>query len=606
MKRTLISLALLLFALVGGVNAQVLLRYGDGIGNGWGDGSIVVTPYVQFPESFVSPYAGNQITRVRIGLCQPATNVYVYIKNTPQDSKPLYRQKVGTLDAGWNDVVLDTPFDIAGTGSIAIGYKASFANKNGVGCSNVKFNDVNAKDADIVYFNSDNRWTATGTPLCIQAYVEGKAMPSDYLRISSLADITASYDASEVTFKGSVRNVGINAVSGYSLCYELDGEKSYLDIDRQVDVNDVDSFTITVPSTEKGTHLLKVMVNSVNGNTATYLTNDTAKATLTVLDPAFRRRVVCEEYTGLWCGWCPKGLVGLELMKEKYPFTFIPISAHGGDALEIKDSIHSYSTFIKSCSGAPLCNVNRRATGDPFADILMLYGMEQSVVNHVAYNVSAEWNEDSTAVNVTSDFFSDIDIPKPKYSIAYTITEDSITGYRQTNYYGGKSEEFYGWEKKEEITDDVVFNDLARGIYPSYAGELCRTEPMVANEHYTHSYNIPLPDNVRDRRNIKIVGQIIDSATGYIVNAMACKPVRKGTLGVCSVTDDSNVRVCRTGEGCRISVGGVCHAEVYNATGVLVDSRQVEGTAVLRAPQRGLALVRVSKDGHVIKVFKLK
>ena len=46
-------------------NAQVIMRYGPNIDNGWGDASAVVTPYVTFPAEFVSPYAGNNITKVR-------------------------------------------------------------------------------------------------------------------------------------------------------------------------------------------------------------------------------------------------------------------------------------------------------------------------------------------------------------------------------------------------------------------------------------------------------------------------------------------------------------------------------------------------------------
>ncbi len=601
---TYITLLLLLLAGRASSVAQVILRYGAGIDSGWGGASIVATPYVLFPKGFVAPYASSQITRVRIGLCQPATNVYLYIKNSPSDAKPLYRQKIGSLDAGWSEITLDTPFGVSGSDDIAIGYKASFAVANGVGYSKEVYSD-----GDFIYYNSENKWTSTGHSICIQAIVEGDNLPHDELLMGSLPSQTAPYGAESMTFTGWVRNVGANAIDGYTLRYAFDGEENIVGVDRHVDVNATDTFSIEVPATAKGNHSLWVAVNTVNGHADAYLANDTARATLTVRDLAFRRTVVCEEYTGLWCGFCPRGLVGMELMKEAYPGQFIAISAHGGDALEIGDSIPNYRPFTASCSGAPMCNVDRRMTGDPYNDINNLFAMEQRADNHIAYTLTAKWNADSTAIDVQSDFYSDIDIQKCNYNVAYTVTEDSITGYLQTNYYADGNE-FYGWEKKAHYTDDVVFNDLARAVYPSYGGEPCHTEPMVAGEHYAHSYTVPVPPNVRNRRNIHVIGQIIDNTTGYIANAMSRVPEGSHDAGISSASTDGGCRVSmeRVGTHCRIatSMSGSWRADVYTAEGVLTDSRKFSESTVVTLPEHGLSIVRISQNGHTIRTFKLK
>lgn len=109
--------------------SQVVMRYGPEIDNGWGDASAVVTPYVTFPATFVSPYKGNSITKIRIGVCSEGTNVYLYIKQKPQENTYIYRQKLDNLKAGWNEITLDTPFAINGNDDIAIGYKASLPNQ---------------------------------------------------------------------------------------------------------------------------------------------------------------------------------------------------------------------------------------------------------------------------------------------------------------------------------------------------------------------------------------------------------------------------------------------------------------------------------------------
>ena len=603
MNRILTSLLALLMLLGGSAEGQVLLRYGANIDSGWGDASAVITPYVKFPRAFVAPYSGNRITKVGIGLCKQATNVYLYIKNSPQDTKPLYRQKIESLKAGWNEVTLDTPFDISGSADITIGYKASFAEAGGVGYSQEIYGD-----GDFIYYNTKNKWTSTGHSICINATVEGSSLPQNELLISNIASQTAPYDAPTATFNGWVRNVGGNSISGYSLCYSFDGEERVMDINHSVDINQTDSFSIQVPSTDKGSHQLWVAVDMVNGEQDAYLANDTARATLTVRDIAFRRRVVCEEYTGLWCGFCPRGLVGMELMKDAYPGQFIAISAHGGDALQIADTIPNYAQFIASCSGAPMCNTNRRMTGDPYNDIQRLFSLEQAGANHIAYSLSARWNADSTAVNVESDVYSDTDIRNANYNIAYTVTEDSITGYTQTNYYTGNSQPFYGWEKKGGQTSDVVFNDVARAVYPDYGGEVCICEPMTAGVHYSHKYTVPVPPNVADRRNIHIVGQVIENSTGYIANAMSVKPEAGTATGIqiAGTGHDAgrDVSISRQGRLCTVRTDGAARVDVYSAEGMLVDSQSLNGSASVRLPESGMSIVRVVKDGHAVRTFK--
>ena len=46
---------------------------------------------------------------------------------------------------------------------------------------------------------------------------------------------------------------------------------------------------------------------------------------------AFNRKVVMEEGTGTWCGYCPEGMATILRMKEKYPDNFIAVAIHDDD-----------------------------------------------------------------------------------------------------------------------------------------------------------------------------------------------------------------------------------------------------------------------------------
>lgn len=602
----LIVLALATFC---SIHAQVILRYGPDIDKGWGDASSVITPYVSFGTDFVTPYSGNKITKIRIGVCSEGTNVYLYIKKKPEDTQNIYRQKIENLHTGWNEITLDTPFNITGTDNITIGYKASFAAAGGVGYSLEKFSD-----GDVIYYNSKNKWTSTGGSVCIQAIVEGDEMPQNEMLINKISDQIAPYESSMVTFTGVVRNVGANTVNEYTIKYIVDDQEAVIDIDTPVAVNASDTFSIDIPSTVPGIHNLTISIDKVNGEPDAYVNNNTATAKLTVRDKAFMRRVVCEEYTGMWCGWCPRGLVGLELMKEKYPDQFIAISVHGGDVLEIDaDLDYSYKPFIQSCSGAPMCNINRKLTGDPYADIQNLFKMETSSENHIAYRAEAEWNADSTAINLTSVYYSDIDIVDPQYRIAYTITEDSVTGYVQTNYYaGGKNGYMYGWENKDEHTDDVCYNDLARAIFSNYAGDPCGAETMTAGTEYVETGSIPIPATVLKKKNIHVVGQIIDSKTGYIVNAMITTPKGVGTSDIeKNEADIASIKISRTDNIIKLVPTGRedtdgLRVSVFSASGIEVGATSFSsGSAYITLPAKGLYVVRIYDGQRPIHIQKI-
>lgn len=49
------------------------------------------------------------------------------------------------------------------------------------------------------------------------------------------------------------------------------------------------------------------------------------------------KKVILEDFTGTWCGWCPEGTVIVEQLLAANPTNFIPVASHNGDALEIAD-----------------------------------------------------------------------------------------------------------------------------------------------------------------------------------------------------------------------------------------------------------------------------
>ena len=345
----LLLLLLVLFCSTGFLKAQVELSYCEDIDQGFGDADIIYTPYVQFDATMMAPFSGNSIKQVLIGMKSSATNVTIYIKNAPRDANPLYRQTVADgLVEGWNVITLDTPFEIPEGKNIAIGCRFRSAEKGAFGYSNEK-NSL----ADQILINQSSQWTTCGGSLCIKALIEGENMPQHQLAIGSLPNQRTVPDADSISFTTTVRNMGVQEVEYYSLLWHVDGgEIQSITFDHSISVNGRDTFELRIPAIyDFGTHTLCISISTVNGLSDEYPADNTATCSFTVPDERFARRVICEEYSGFWCGFCPRGMVGMELMKEAHPDRFIAIAVHGGDALEVpSDSAYTYAPLISRFS----------------------------------------------------------------------------------------------------------------------------------------------------------------------------------------------------------------------------------------------------------------
>lgn len=112
-------------------------------------------------------------------------------------------------------------------------------------------------------------------------------------------------------------------------------------------------------------------VNSVDSgsNPYTNINNNNNSSTVNDLSEvgsvpsAFTQKVLLEEFTGEWCGWCPEGAKIMNDNISANPGRVIGIAVHDGDPMEVP----SYNNWIKTLtgvSGFPNGSVNRAdATG---------------------------------------------------------------------------------------------------------------------------------------------------------------------------------------------------------------------------------------------------
>ena len=100
----------------------------------------------------------------------------------------------------------------------------------------------------------------------------------------------------------------------------------------------------------------------VPGGTITDTTSPTPITGLPVgaVPLTFTKKVILEENTGEWCGWCPEGAKIMEDAINANPNKVIGVAVHDGDPMEVA-AYNSWHKSFTGVSGFPNGNVNRRA-----------------------------------------------------------------------------------------------------------------------------------------------------------------------------------------------------------------------------------------------------
>jgi len=96
-----------------------------------------------------------------------------------------------------------------------------------------------------------------------------------------------------------------------------------------------------------GDHIVQLMVTSVNGGADQNSANDEAQGVVRVLSQVPQKRVVLEQHTGSWCGWCPDGTVVFE-QAQGLGSAVIGVSIHNGDAMATAEGDQVANAFTSA------------------------------------------------------------------------------------------------------------------------------------------------------------------------------------------------------------------------------------------------------------------
>ena len=389
--------------------------------------------------------------------------------------------------------------------------------------------------------------------------------------------------AKSVKGKMKVSNIGRTTIQNIDYTLSFNGRElasEHYIFPQALGHNDDAVVEVDVPPyTELGEDELIFTITKVNGerNSATISYANLPRITVTKVP---KRRIAVEEYTAMWCRYCPTGIALMENLSHTFGDDFVGIAVHVDDPLTCWD----YYSKAKG-NRLPTVDMNR---SHRLGYVLGVdeFKAERDAGTDMDLDVSAVWDESKNSITVTPVVTFRVNREEAPYGFAYVLTEDGMTDSRwvQNNAYSGSHGDRGVTKEFDEIIDSPgeirnLKNNFvaiaADGVKSARTGYL--KAPIKADEAQSHTYvfkNIKSKNVIQKKENLRVCVLLINTNTGKIENAAKCSISEFKTTGISSVS-----------EGTRTAV----EAERYT-----LDGRRIT------TPQKGINIVKYS-DGRVSK-----
>ena len=506
-------------------------------------------------------------------------------KNVPDTySKEVAVEKVvipGVAEsAGQLSATLDTPYEITDEG-IYVGYTLIVPSPaDGEVLTEEQREPVMVspcENAGSLYVRASKdflSWTNYSSNINASAaiYVTVEGEFAEYsVDLQKLSDVYAAA-GEDFSVRATLFNIGADPISQLGYTYSI-GEESFesvLDFDDPLQPHFVNPATVMLPIAAVsglGEYTLDVNITSINGH-PNGSAETSASSKLTVMSYVPVHRPMLEEFTGTWCGWCPRGMLALQLLNEEYGDNVVLAAYHTNDPM-------ATPSLPKEIGGCPTSTLNRGALIDPFfgTSSNKTFGIRQDVLTSMETGVTAGieatagWADDAkTAVRVTTlaSFYENK--TKPGYKIGYLLVCNGITGegenWPQSNYYASYAGTYTGTllEPLTKLPAYIVrmqFDDVVVDVSGMMGVEGSLPDVVRYGSAYEHSFTIDISGNelVQDKGQVYAVAFILNP-DGTILNSVKVK-----------VGEDSGVD--------RIPAGSIeKSAEYYNLSGLRVSTPQ--------------------------------
>ena len=329
------------------------------------------------------------------------------------------------------------------------------------------------------------------------------------------------------TISGQIQNLGSATIGAIDVKYEFNGSTyTYSIPNLNLASNLTASFTHPTPAAINNAQLYPVKVWIELAGDADH-TDDTLNTSISGLSYQTTKRVLIEEATGTWCGWCPRGAVYTEQIDTVYPGSALVVAVHNSDPMVNTAYDAGMGGLI---SGYPSGAVDRKDNDVDPTDFDASYNDRINDVSPADVGVSAYFNAATRQVDVviSATFATEVN---GDFRLNAILVEDEVTGataaYNQTNYYSSQSQNIalsgagHNWQTEPNpvLAANMVYNFVGRDILGGFDGPVgSLPSSCSASTTYTYSFTTTIPA-AWDESQMRVIGILQDGATGHVLNA---------------------------------------------------------------------------------------
>jgi Outer membrane protein Omp28 len=225
----------------------------------------------------------------------------------------------------------------------------------------------------------------------------------------------------------------------------------------------------------------------------------------------FRKRLLIEDYTGTWCGYCTRVAWAIELVKAQTE-DVVPVAIHRPSSNPSSGNYDPYnydaSTLESTLSavGYPKGYLNRRRRwNNPEPNnVAQAIALTQGENPKLGLALSPVVADGNITLDVNVKFSKDFTGLK----LVVYVLENGLH-YEQHNY-----TEYYD---SVDVIEDWEHNHVLRACLTDIMGDAISSDQTAIYNTYTRSFSVPLPANVANAANVEFVAFIVD-ADGKAVN----------------------------------------------------------------------------------------
>lgn len=568
-------------------------------------------------SSLSTKFKGNKITKIHSAISEGVTSATFWIRKNV-NGQNLWEKTITEFET-MAVVTVDCDYTVDGEPFF-------------VGCTmNGNFSEVylffteNSETDYSFVIGSGGQWqdfSSYGSAFFI-CETEGEAgLKKEDVTLTQMSYVDRAMCGKEYTIAGELMNTGYYPIVSLKAKVEVNGKEQITDIKIENPAPYMTAVEFTIPNiapNQAGRYDSNFEIIEVNGAADGYPEDNKAICQLVAMNESYTRKAVMEEITGTWCGWCPRGIVGIENLKKDFPNDFIAIAVHCGQDPLIAPT---YDPLANAGFGAPSALMNRITLVDPY------YGFENknygikdvvSLINQLPtealMGVSSKLSDDENEIEMTAYTKFSMSSPNAPYMVAYVLMEDKLTGV-QTNYYSSQVAAQYQiteaslpedlkpyYNKKYQYTNK--YDDVARGIYDIFGIEGSLSGPIQSGVVKEHTLTIEVPSNIRNIDNVSVVALLMDGYTGEIIAAEKAYVGESTTTGIESVANNEMNADIKVIPGALFVTANTATAKLYTTDGKLLSSHNVNGSATISTKDlNGTIIVRVEngKDSFVKKI----